>query len=152
MINLYRMIRSTRDLSSGGSRFIRNDGEPGDYQAVALLLGLLSAPGNLLGDVLDAPRNPEETILGGLTKRDAGGTWSEFVKGMTPRLVAGRWINDFAPELTPEDRVLWQRLEEGFAPATPLVGLGSLSELQAWAEKIRRFSFVMSPSADRWDS
>ncbi len=152
MVNLYRMIRSTRDLSSDGSRFIRGDGEPGDYQAVALLLGLLSAPGNLLGDVLDAPRDPKEHVLGGLTKRDAGGTWSEFVTGMTPKPVAGRWVNDFAVELTPEDRVRWQRLASGLAPATPLVGLGSLSELQTWAEKIRRFSFVMSPSADRRDS
>ena len=47
LFNLYRMLRATRDLS-GASRFLGEAGEPGDYQAVVVLLGLLTAHSRLL--------------------------------------------------------------------------------------------------------
>ena len=54
LVNLYRMMRSTRDLSPA-SRFIGDDATPGEYQAVVILLGLLSGHARLLHDVLVAP-------------------------------------------------------------------------------------------------
>ena len=47
LVNLYRMMRSTRDLSPA-ARFLGAEGTPGEYQAVVILLGLLSGHARLL--------------------------------------------------------------------------------------------------------
>jgi hypothetical protein len=52
LLNLYRMVRSTRDLGPA-SRFLGADGRPGDHQAVVVLLGLLTAYPDLLGRLVD---------------------------------------------------------------------------------------------------
>jgi hypothetical protein len=54
LLNLYRMLRSTRDLSDA-SRFLGGDGAEGEFQAVVMLLGLLTANPQLLGQILFAP-------------------------------------------------------------------------------------------------
>ena len=130
-----------------------DDGKPGDYQAVALLLGLLSAPGSLLGDVLEAPPDRKAKVKGGLTHRTAG-SWKAFVMGMKPRenKESGIWSNDFSADLSSADRADWLRLATALEHTTSLITLGGLGELQDWAPRIRRFSFVMSPSTDHDDA
>jgi hypothetical protein len=145
LANIYRMLRATRDLCPA-SRFMGDDGQPGEHQAVVLLLGLLTTHALLLGAVLDSPADVAAKRPGGLMTREAGETWSEFVAGMEPRGAGDAWSNDFVATITPSDRLAWQSLWAGLQPVTELVTLPDLSALQRWAPRIRRFSFVISPA------
>lgn len=67
LLNIYRMMRSTRDLGPA-SRFLGSDGGPGDHQAVVVLLALLTAYPRLLPDLLVE-----------LAGRPVTDTWSQVV-------------------------------------------------------------------------
>src|SRR5262249_47082189 len=97
LINIYRMLRSAPDLS-GSSRFLGEDGEPGDYQAVIVLLGILSFRPRMLDAVLDSPSDLRYDIRGGLLRRDPGGSWVQFVADLQPQ--AG--VNGVLGQLPPE--------------------------------------------------
>ena len=119
LMNLYRMLRSTRDLSPA-SRFLGDERTPGEYQAVVILLGLLSGHARLLHDVLvDLRSRPKED------------TWAAFATGLRSR-----------------DGEAWTQLADGLAGATSLVTLPDLTAFHAWAPRIARFSFLLSPYAD----
>lgn len=141
LANVYRMIRANKDLSDA-SRFMGATGRPGEYEAVVVLLGLLSAHARLLGAVLDSPA--ESKRPGGLMSRARTDTWSAFVAGMKPRQKGEVWSNDIVATMTPADRAAWQALWSGLQPVTAQVTLRDLTALQAWAPSIRRFSFVLS--------
>ena len=91
LANLYRLVRSSRDLSPA-SRFLGEDHRPGEYQAVVVLRGLLSGHARLLEDVLTA--QPAGDVLGGLVRRPSGSTWRQFVAGLEPKQQDGAWRND----------------------------------------------------------
>jgi hypothetical protein len=140
--NVYRMIRANKDLSDA-SRFMGAKGQPGEYEAVVVLLGLLTASARLLGAVLDSP--PESGGRGGLMSRASSETWPAFVAGMKPRWTNDLWSNDIVTTMTPTERAAWEDLCSGLQPVTEHVTLRDVNALQTWAPSLRRFSFVMSP-------
>jgi hypothetical protein len=140
MLNLYRMIRSTKNLTPAGP-FLGSEDQPGDYQAVVILLGLLSGHARRLEDVLVAA--PGDDCAGGLRHRDSGESWADFVAGMAPQ---PNGANAIVGARAADDLAGWQRLAEGLAPATELVKK-DLQPFQRWAPLISRFSFLLSPYA-----
>ncbi len=145
LVNLYRMIRTTRDVSAA-SRFLGDDDRAGEYQAVVVLLGLLSGHAALLEDVLAASPGKADggEVLGGLRHRARTTTWAEFVAGIEPTRHAGGWGNAIVGSLTPEAADGWRDLHRGLADATALVTLDDLEQFQLWAPRVARFSFVPS--------
>lgn len=144
LVNLYRMLRATRDLSKA-SRFLGKDGKPGDYQAVVVLLGLLTAHARLLGRVLDTPPDPVNGVLGGLVHRPETTNWSSFVNDFEPEKSEGAWTNRIVG-LLPDDEVRhWVRLHRRLTQLSGKVTLANLANFQLWVPRIRRFSYVLSP-------
>ncbi len=144
LMNLYRMIRSTRDLAPA-ARFLGDDTQPGEYQAVVILLGLLSGHARLLENVLVA--RPREGVLGGLRYRRADGTWAAFVSDMEPKETGDGWQNQIVGPIAEADLANWRHLAGGLAGATALVKIPDLRPFQLWAPRIARFSFLLSPYA-----
>ena len=144
LLNLYRMVRSTRDLSPA-SAFLGSEAGPGEHQAVAVLLGLLTAHPRLLGRLLAA--EPAGVLPGGLRHRTGEQTWQQVVAGLTPKQKGSAWQNDVCANLSEADRTEWSALVERVAPATALVGLPGLAAFRFWGPRVARFSFVLSPLA-----
>ncbi|WP_306910805.1 P-loop NTPase fold protein [Arthrobacter sp. B3I9] len=142
LLNLYRLVRSTRDLSPA-SAFLGSDSTPGQFQAVGLLLGLLTAYPRLLGQLIAAV--PGEHTLGGLCSRQPTESWRHVVEGLRPRSSDGRWSNDVSDDLSDEDRREWEELVQRVGSATALVTLSDLRAFQLWAPRVTRFSFILSP-------
>lgn len=140
LINLYRLIRSTRDLAPA-SRFLGDAGEPGEFQAVIVLLGLLSAEPRLFTSIVDAPPVSRDA-LGGLMHCKEGRSWAEFAAGFTPRLTDKGWTNDVVGPLPSVAAEAWRRLAAGIAPAGDLVELPDLTVFKVWAERVRLFRFA----------
>jgi hypothetical protein len=149
LVNLYRMIRTTRDVTAA-SRFLGDDDRAGDYQAVVILLGLLSRHGGLFDDVLTAPpgRVGDEDVPGGLRHRATTTTWAAFVAGIEPVQAGDKWHNAVVGPLTLEAARDWRALHRGLAEATALVTLDDLEQFQLWAPRVARFSFLTSVYAD----
>lgn len=148
LLNLYRMLRSTRDLSPA-SRFLGEDGRHGEFEAVIILLGLLTAHARLLGQVLDAPPSQNHAVRGGLAHRPASGSWAEFVTGLQPRRDGTAWTNDIVGHIPEADLAEWRRLGAGIQQASQGITLPDLTAFQRWVPRIRRFSFVLSPLASK---
>jgi len=147
LVNLYRIVRSTRDLSAA-SRFLGDETTAGEYQAVIILLGLLSGHSRLLESLLAAPAKPQlkPALGGGLVHRPRTSSWGVFAAGIEPRTAGKGWENDIVGALPDEEVRLWQDLHRGLAEATKLVTLHNLDAFQSWAPRIARFSFLLSPS------
>jgi hypothetical protein len=144
LFNLYRMLRATRDLSPA-SEFLGDDERPGEFQAVAMLLAMLTADGDLLRQVLDAPRTHHPPVAGGLTWRPAEAIrWHDFVPDLSPQLVGETWENGIVGEIPVPDVPAWQRLAGATTRTQNLVLLADLSAFQRWAPRIRRFSYRLS--------
>jgi hypothetical protein len=133
LMNLYRMMRSTRDLSPV-SRFLGDEGTPGEYQAVVILLGLLSGHARLLHDV-----------LAGLRARPQSGTWAAFAADLQPHSKGGGVANDVVGPIADSDVEQWRKLADGLRDVSALVTLPDLTAFQLWAPRIARFSFLLSP-------
>jgi hypothetical protein len=143
LLNVYRMVRATRDLSTV-SEFLGNGSVAGEYQAVAILLGMLSGHAALMPELLAAPAS--DSALGGILGRSASTTWSEFAAGIAPRQSAGGgWENDVVGPIPIGRVVRWQNLATSLAPAAEAVSLSDLAGLRKWAPQVARFSFVLSP-------
>jgi hypothetical protein len=142
LVNLYRMMRSTRDLSPA-ARFLGDEATPGEYQAVVILLGLLSGHARLLHDVLVAPAG--EGVRGGLRGRPSTERWAEFAAGLAPRSNENGWKNDVIGEIPVGDVEEWTRLADGLKEVSSLVTISDLKAFQLWAPRIARFSFLLSP-------
>ncbi|MET0684016.1 MAG: P-loop NTPase fold protein [Solirubrobacteraceae bacterium] len=140
VMNLYRLIRSTRNLAPAAS-FLGGEQEPGEYEAVVVLLGLLSGHARLLEAVLIAP--PADGVAGGLRHRAAKGSWADFVADIAP---AGS-ANGIVGPLAYDEVADWARLSDGLAGASALVTVPDLAPFQLWAPRIARFSFLLSPLA-----
>lgn len=151
LFNLYRMLRATRDLSPA-SDFLGDDIVPGEFQAVAMLLAMLTADGDLMRQVLDAPRRNEPPVAGGLTGRPAAGTrWRDFALDLSPRPASGTagetWENQIVGQIPGPDVPAWQRLADATARTENLVLLADLSAFQRWAPRIRHFSYRLARRA-----
>ena len=144
LLNLYRMLRSTRDLSDA-SQFLGADGAEGEFQAVAMLLGLLTANPQLLGQILFSLPDPEEELKGGICHRAVPSSWEAFLGGLRPRCVGGQWRNDVSGSLSERDRAEWELLVERARPASALVKMPDLTAFKTWAPHVARFSFLLAP-------
>lgn len=143
LFNLYRMLRSTRDLTDA-SQFLGDRDRPGEYCAVALLLGMLTADATLLGQVLDAPPGPHP-VSGGLMHRPAVSRWADFVADLAPEQANGGWTNAVSGTIPATDVPSWTWFARGVASASSgLTGTEDLSAFQTWAPRIRRFCFHLT--------
>jgi hypothetical protein len=142
LVNLYRMIRSTRNLSEA-SQFLGTADDPGEFQAVVVLLGLLTAHARLLGQVLDTPPQPD--LKGGLVHRAPNTGWSTFVEDFEPKQSHESWTNGIAGTLKESEVQHWSRLHHGVNQVSAAVKLPDVSTFQLWVPRIRRFSYVLSP-------
>jgi hypothetical protein len=153
MFNLYRMLRSTRDLSAAAA-FLGGRRQPGEYQAVATLLAMLTADARLLHYVLDAPppfrAPPREKVLvaGGLTCRPSPDRWHDFVDDLKPERGEDGWENRIIGQIPDREVRGWQRLADAAASTRAQISLPDLSVFQRWAPSIRRFSYMLSPLND----
>jgi hypothetical protein len=143
LLNLYRMVRSTRDLSAA-SDFL-GAGGAGEYQAVGLLLGLLTAHPSLLGQLLWAP--PVDGVPGGICHRAPEGSWGDVVAGLLPRQDGDRWCNDVCASLSAGEREEWSLLIGRLGSAGAQVTIPGLAAFQKWGPRVARFSFLLSPLA-----
>jgi hypothetical protein len=127
IVNLYRMIRATRNLSDAAS-FLS-----GEYQVVIVLLGLLTAPADLTAVVFDA-----------LTRRPATISWAAFVADLAPRKENDAWRNGLVGSI-PDDAVpRWRHLHDGLAKVSRQVAIDDVAAPQAWISRIRRFSYALA--------
>ncbi|KAA2252660.1 hypothetical protein F0L68_34640 [Solihabitans fulvus] len=138
LFNLYRMLRATRDLSEA-SQFLGNGDQPGEYEAVVVLLGLLTAHASLLEQVLYTRPDPAHNIAGGLMRRPSNTPWTQFVDDTEPRDGVNRVVGVVSEQFTRD----WSRLHDGLAYGLTGVTLADLSVFQRWVPRIRRFSYAL---------
>lgn len=147
LFNLYRMLRSTRDLSPASS-FLGDDDTPGEYQAVAVLLGMLTADARLFGQTIDATPQDQPPAVGGLIRRPLLASWHEFAADLTPQQAGDGWTNKVIGQIPAGDVAAWQRFAAAADRASALVTLPDLRAFKRWAPRIRRFAFVLSPLSE----
>jgi hypothetical protein len=146
LLNLYRMLRSTKNLSDA-SQFLDRDDEPGQFEAVAVLLGFLTANPRLLGQILFTAPDAETAVAGGICARDESMPWAQLLEGLRPRLDGDHWRNDVSACLTESERVEWEVLLDRAKVTTEAVRLPDLKAFKEWAPHVARFSFVLTPAA-----
>jgi hypothetical protein len=133
LLNIYRMLRSTRNLSEA-SRFLGGADEPGQYQAAAVLLGLLTAYPRRLGDMLRVL--PADS--------DGDMAWADFLDGFEPQKTGDEWQNAVSAHLGEAEREEWEDLVRAARVSADLVDLPDLSAFRYWGDHVGRFSFVLS--------
>ena len=147
LFNVYRMIRASRDLSSTSPQAFLG----GEFQAVALLLAMVTLDAPLLCQVLDAPQRPAEGVPGGLAARPPDGLdWGVFAADLAPVNLAPAapgidplWRNSVIGELPASEVPAWERLYLAVAATSGLVTLHGLAAFQFWAPAVRRFSYAL---------
>jgi hypothetical protein len=152
LFNVYGMLRSTSDLTEG-ARFLGGPGQPGDYQAVAQLLGILTSAPQLLGPLLwGRGANGESRAL---CRAHPVRSWTSFVNALEPRVNDETWSNDVADILSDDEVETWQTLVEHLKAARKHVELDDVERYRRWGPLVARFSFLMSlnlVTADEPDS
>jgi hypothetical protein len=134
LFNLYRMLRSTRNLSDA-SRFLGGARESGQYQAAAVLLGLLTAYPRLLGQMLWASPDDKQCLAGGLCTRARDDmTWAQFLDSLDPEEKDGQWRNAVSSQLSEAERDQWSRLVSTARLSAELVRLPDLSAFRYWGD------------------
>lgn len=147
LFNLYRMLRATRDLSDA-SRFLGDDERPGEYQAVIVLLGLLTAHARLLGEALHTPPDPASAIRGGLMHRSPSTSWDEFVANFEPQRSSQGWVNKIIGPVPEDEARHWIRTHRSLVVISTAITLVDVSCFQLWVPRICRFSYVLLPPGD----
>lgn len=147
LLNLYRILRSTRSTDSPASAFLKRDGGGGEYQAVIVLLGILSAQPTLFGELMSAVPGPGDGAwAGGLPHRDPTSSWADLAADLVPVAGVDGAHNGLGP-LSKKRGHEWTLLIAQLAPVSAQVTLPDLQPFQAWGPQIARFSFVLSPLA-----
>lgn len=141
-MNLYRMPRATRDLSEA-SRFLGADGQPGEYEVVIVLLGLLTAHARLLSR---SRQPPDETAdrAGGLMHSGGSTELRAFVADLEPSHRAESWHNRVVGPLHPDEVAQWRRPHRGLTGVVAGLVTTDLAGFHLWVPRIRRFSYVQS--------
>jgi hypothetical protein len=152
MFNLYRLLRSNPALSAA-SDFLGGRRLPGQFQAVAMLLAMLTADAHLMHYVLDAPRQLDDSgqktvVTGGLTSRPPQDDWQSFADDLKPERAEDGWRNQIIGRIPDQEVRRWQLLSDAVATTSAEVSLPDLSVFQHWAPSIRRFSYLLSPLND----
>lgn len=133
MFNVYRMLRSTKDLTAAGA-FLRADGG-GEYRVVAQLLAVLTAYPQVLGPLLFA--RPADGTEGGVVHRPEGASWRQFVAGLA--VADGR--NAVVSGIAPADAAAWNEVAGCLTAWAADVGPDDVEPFRRWARHVARFSF-----------
>jgi hypothetical protein len=123
MANIYRMLRSTRNLTVETSRWLGDVEHPGEFQAVAQLLAVLTGAPQLFGLLVRA-----------LADRADEESWRRFIE------------HEVVTVLGPEEVDLWQRLVSVLTSvsAGDHAVLDRMEHYKAWAPHVARFAFGLS--------
>jgi hypothetical protein len=127
LVNIYRMLCSTQ-ATGGSSRFLDLNTGTGDYQAILLLLAIVSGFPSLAAWVFEA-----------LLKTDLNRDWPAFVDGLQE---PSPGVGEAASEVQPDD---WTRMKEALTAIKDSGNVQVPSELRAyceWAPRVARFSFA----------
>jgi KAP family P-loop domain len=165
LFNVYGLLRSARNLSPG-SQFLGGGKQPGDYQAVAQLLGILTGTPQLLGPMLWGRSAEGEPDILGLCRMDGQGSWASFVDSLKPTEVkeyenrqtaqkhqsssaerTTSWSNAVAAEIDADEVEAWQRLVSELQQIRSHIELDDLSRYRMWGPQVARFSFLLSSFA-----
>ncbi|MEV6449409.1 P-loop NTPase fold protein [Amycolatopsis sp. NPDC051716] len=130
LINLYRMLRATRDLSEA-SAFL-----DGEFEAVVVLLGTCTAHGRLFGRFADA-----------LLRRAPQTPWTDFVADLQPVESDEPWRSQAVGPLPAGEVAHWAHLHRSLTELAPSITLPDLRVFQTWVPRVRRFSYAVSPGA-----
>lgn len=129
MINVYRMLRVTRDLGPA-SRFLGTHDRGGEYQAIAQLLAVLTGFPALF-QRLNWGDDINDTWP--LMRRSPNDLWSVFVDDLKAAS---------QPAYDSDD---WNRLIAALGAVLPNVTLpDQLAPYQLWTPRISRFTFILS--------
>jgi len=142
VFNLYRTLRASGNLSPA-SAFLGDEEVAGEFQAVIVLLGLLTAEPSLVGDLLFTPSD-------GICHRSPGISWSGLLDQLEPRqnvAALSDWSNALGTLKTDTQRELWERVLPKLRQASEPVTLPDLIAFQKWGPLVARFSFILSPLA-----
>ncbi|HYQ62361.1 P-loop NTPase fold protein [Actinophytocola sp.] len=140
LMNQYRMVRATRDLSDA-SRFLGTVDEPGEHEAVALLLGLLTAQAPLFGRLLDT--EPDDRRKGGLMRSLVRTSWGEFVNDLEPTRADDGWRNLVHGSLDETEAAACTRMHTALTRMRPVLRLNDITVFRSWAPRIQRFCYVL---------
>ncbi len=151
LFNVYGLLRSARDLSPG-SEFLGSAERPGDYEAVAQLVGIGSGAPSLLGAILwGRTTRPDETAPSlGLCASKEPGSWKGFVDALDPQWCAEptdepHWRNGVAAVIPPEEVEAWHRLVTQLQQIRSKVALDDdIARYRKWAPQVARFSYLLS--------
>ena len=166
LFNVYGLLRSARNLGPG-SQFLGGGKQPGDYQAVAQLLGILTGAPQLLGPLLwGRPADGEPATLG-LCHSEGPGSWASFVDSLEPIEIKRKsedrpvpkadghsgtaetvsWSNAVAAQIDAGEVEAWQRLVSQLQQIQRHIELDDLSRYRMWGPQVARFSFLLSSFA-----
>lgn len=148
LFNIYGMLRSATDLAPG-KHFLGQPGKPGTYQAVAQLLGVLSADPELFAVLLYGRTAPHQPDVVGLGRTDpTATTWPDLVDGLHPNQDEhGAWSNGVAATMTDDEVERWRRIHRSLGALGHVVILKDLEPYQEWGPLIARFSFHLEPTS-----
>ena len=148
LFNIYGLLRSARDLTQG-HQFLGGAGQPGDYQAVIQLLGVLAGAPQLLGVLLWGRPGEDDRVHVGLCGSNDPGSWTAFVDALQPVLDAttAEWSNHVAAVLAADEIQAWQELVEQLQEVRRHVELDDLARYRVWGPQVARFSFLLSSFA-----
>lgn len=130
MMNIYNMLRSTRDLGSA-SAFLGDASKPGEHEAVAVLLGIVSGHhADLYGRVASAISDAGANDTWGAVVRSLAAASSESTGALTGR----------ASNLSGESARV-ERLVLDLNAISSELRLTDLDAYRSWAPVVARFSF-----------
>lgn len=124
LVNVYRMIRSTQP-TGGPSRFLDLSTGAGDYQAILILLAIVSGFPDLAASTFEA-----------LLQADADLTWPAFVDGLLAK-------ESERGDLSAAQSGDWVRMGKALAAVQDSAQVpDGLSAYREWAPRVARFSFA----------
>ena len=129
LLNLYRMLRATRDLSEA-SAFLG-----GEYQAVIVLLGTFAAHARLLGRFADA-----------LLDTESDTRWTGFLAGLKPEWHKDHWTSTALGRINETEVPQWEHLHDSLLELATAITLEDVRVFQIWVPRIRSFSYVLTPA------
>jgi hypothetical protein len=129
LLNLYRMVRATRDLSEA-SAFLG-----WEYQAVIVLLGTLAAHARLHG-----------RFAGALLRTASGTRWTDFLATLKPEMRDDHWASASIGRIVETEVPQWEHLHDSLLKLSQAITLEEVQVFQTWIPRIRPFSYVLTPA------
>jgi hypothetical protein len=133
-INIYRLIRA-KLKSAEMATFLNDSQQPGEYQAVMILLGILT------GFQRVAPHVFRKIMASGNTT-----TWKNIIDALLPRRRLGEteesYYNGLLPSMSKAEAAEWQRLYLALNELQDQQKIGmQISTYRKWVPSVVKFSF-----------